>query len=121
MNTLFTSTVVSIGAMVPDFLNENMLILFNQDAPEELHDMAVLHTKSAHTEEIKPGDILLLGDTQLQVTSVGEKANETLQNIGHCTVKADGSETPQLPGNIHVAKVDFPPLEVGLNVAFIRP
>ncbi len=121
MNTLFTSTIVSIGVMVTDFLRENTLILFNEDAPEELHDIAVLHTKSEEAVTIEPGDLLLLGDRSYKVTSVGEKANETLQTIGHCTVKADGSNVPQLPGTIHVEDADLPALEIGAKVAFIRP
>lgn len=121
MNTLFTSTIVSIGEMVDDFLKENTLILFNEDAPEELHDIAVLHTKSEEAGTIEPGDIFLLGDLSLKVTSVGEKANETLQTIGHCTVKADGSGEPQLPGTIHVEDADLPSLTIGVKVAFIRP
>lgn len=121
MNTLFHSTIVSIGVMVPDFLKESTLILFDHDAPSELHDMAVLHTKSERTEPIQPGDLLLIGDTPLRVISVGEKANETLRTIGHCTVKADGSHEPQLPGIIHVEMATFPALEVGSQVAFVRP
>ncbi|MED4582720.1 PTS glucitol/sorbitol transporter subunit IIA [Brevibacillus choshinensis] len=121
MNTLFNSTIVSIGEMVPDFLKEKTLILFNEDAPEELHDIAVLHTKSEQSQSVESGDILQIGDLQLRVTSVGEKANETLQTIGHCTVKADGCAAPQLPGMIHVEDATLPSLEIGVKVAFFRP
>ena len=121
MNTLFTSTIVSIGDLVPDFLKENTVILFNEDAPDELRDIAVLHTKSEQFVSIEPGDIFQIGDLQLRVTSVGEKANETLQTIGHCTVKADGSAAPQLPGMIHVEDATLPSLEIGVKIAFFRP
>ncbi|MCZ6992359.1 hypothetical protein OH407_23810, partial [Salmonella enterica] len=81
----------------------------------------VLHTKSERTETVAAGDILLIGETRLLVTSVGEKANETLHSIGHCTVKADGSTTPQLPGTIHVEEIAIPALDIGTTVAFVRP
>ncbi len=120
MKPLFHSTIVQIGGMVDDFLLEHTLILFNEDVPAELHEMAILHSKSECSEAIRPGDYLLIHDRQLLITSVGEKANETLQSIGHCTVKIDGSEVPQLPGMIHVEKEELPPLQIGTVIAFVR-
>ncbi|UYZ12254.1 PTS glucitol/sorbitol transporter subunit IIA [Brevibacillus sp. WF146] len=120
MKPLFHSTIVDIGELVPAFLQENTLILFNHDVPEELRDMAVLHTRSEQAEEVLPGDFLMIGDCLYRVTSVGEKANETLKTLGHCTIKADGRPTPQLPGTIHVEERAIPSLESGTVVAFVR-
>ncbi|NGQ96045.1 PTS glucitol/sorbitol transporter subunit IIA [Brevibacillus sp. SYP-B805] len=120
MKRLFHSTIVQIGALVDEFLQENTLILFDHDVPAELHDMAVLHTKSEQKEPVKPGDYLVIGEHRLRVTCVGEKANETLLSIGHCTLKADGSEAPQLPGTIHLEAAQIPPLEIGSVLAFVR-
>lgn len=120
MKPLFHSTIVRIGGMVNDFLQEETLILFNQDVPAELHEMAILHTKSECADPVRPGDYLLIRDKRLLITSVGEKANETLQSIGHCTVKMDGSDVPQLPGMIHVERDVLPPLEIGNVIAFVR-
>lgn len=120
MKPLFHSTIVQIGDLVNDFLQESTLILFDHDVPAELHDMAVLHTKSESTEPVQAGDYLCIGEHRWRVTSVGDRANETLLSIGHCTLKADGSTEAQLPGMIHLEAAPFPPLTVGSVLAFVR-
>lgn len=120
MQVLFESKVTKIGDMVPDFIQASTIIIFNEDVPEELHDMAILHTKSAATETIKPGDQLVIAGESFQVTSVGEKANQTLLEIGHCTIKFDGRSEPELPGIIHVEQKDIPVIELDTTLTFIR-
>ncbi|WP_019120817.1 PTS glucitol/sorbitol transporter subunit IIA [Brevibacillus massiliensis] len=120
MQVLFEGKVTKIGGMVPDFIQAATLIIFNNDVPEELHDMAVLHTKSATTETVQTGDVLLIDGQSFQVTSVGDKANETLKDIGHCTIKFDGSTSPELPGIIHVEQKEIPQIQLDTVLKFIR-
>ncbi len=120
MHVLFECTVTKIGEMVPDFIEASTLIIFNQDVPEELHDMAVLHTKTELASPIQTGDVLTVDGQAFRVTSVGEKANETLKDIGHCTIKFDGGSQPELPGIIHVEAKAIPALNPGTSLTFNR-
>lgn len=119
MKVLLETTVTKIGDMVDDFLQAHTLILFNDNVPAELHDMAVLHTPSTLLDDVKPGDTIAIGEDSYQVTSVGEKANETLREIGHCTIKFDGKNQPELPGTIHVES-GTPQVKVGSTISFLR-
>ncbi|MBO8162698.1 MAG: PTS glucitol/sorbitol transporter subunit IIA [Brevibacillus sp.] len=120
MEVLLQAKVTKIGDLVADFLQEKTLIIFNEDVPDELHDMAVLHTKSPVAKEVNTGDFLIVDGHAFQVTSVGEKANETLLSIGHCTLKFDGATTPDLPGTVHLENKELPPLSTGTELSFVR-
>ena len=39
----YATTVTQVGALVPDFLAQGMLIIFGEKAPAELHDLCALH------------------------------------------------------------------------------
>lgn len=41
----FTTEVTQIGEMVEEFLKEKLLIVFDENAPPELAEIAILHTK----------------------------------------------------------------------------
>lgn len=62
------------------------MIIFNEDAPPELAEISVLHTKSGIYTEPENGDTVLLGDKVFEVTAVGEEARHTLRDLGHCTL-----------------------------------
>ena len=40
----YKATITEIGPMVQDFIGENMIIIFDNNAPDALRDMAVLHS-----------------------------------------------------------------------------
>ena len=44
----YKATITGLGECALDFLDEccNFIIIFNEDAPPELADISVLHTKS---------------------------------------------------------------------------
>jgi len=120
MRCLFSSTIVKIGSMVDDLIQEKMLVIFDEDAPEELHDLSLLHTKSPRFEPVQRGDYLVIGDQSFQVTSVGGKVNETLREMGHCTIKFEGKDRSELPGFLQVAALDHPALELDTPLMFVR-
>jgi PTS system glucitol/sorbitol-specific IIA component len=108
--------VVKIGDLVEELLGENMLILFNSNAPEELAEISVLHTTNDLKEDVKPGDIIKIGDIEYSVTGVGSEANSTLKELGHCTLKFNGSSTPELPGIINLDG-DIPNIKEGDTIS----
>ncbi|MCM3788018.1 PTS glucitol/sorbitol transporter subunit IIA [Domibacillus indicus] len=108
METIYQSTVTSIGAEVPIFLEEKMVILFNESAPKDLLDIAVVHSIAPLEGTIEAGDILAFGDRAYKVTFVGNKVNETVGDLGHCTIAFNGADHADLPGTLCVEDKELP-------------
>lgn len=97
-------TITGLGDMALEFLAPEMemqfVILFNESAPPELAEMAILHTEEPLTEAPAPGDTLVLGTKTYKVTAVGDEAIQTLTELGHCTLAFKGDSEPYRPGCI---------------------
>ena len=97
-------TVTGLGAMALEFLAPEMempfIILFNDDAPAELAELAVLHTQAELTEAPAAGDTMKIGAKTYKVTAVGDEAIQTLTQLGHCTLAFKGDPEPYRPGCI---------------------
>lgn len=121
MKFLMDSRVTKIGSLVADFVEqEKMLILFFENAPEELHEMALLHRITPLRGEIQAGDRFLLGNHGYRVISVGDQANETLRELGHCTIKFTGKPAPELPGMVEVEAKSVGGIDVDVPLCFVR-
>ncbi|MDR1388408.1 MAG: PTS glucitol/sorbitol transporter subunit IIA [Treponema sp.] len=108
----FKSTVTAIGELVAEFRAEGVIIVFNNNAPPELAEMSVLHTIVSLDRDVKPDDVVILGNKDYVVTAVGEEANYTLRKMGHCTFKFSGLNTPESPGHIEL-KGNMPDIKAG--------
>lgn len=109
----YKSKITTIGEMALDFLNQGMLIIFNNNAPAELAEISVLHTIEEVDEDICVGDIIIISSKQYQVTAVGNEANKTFKRLGHCTLKFSGSPKATLPGHIELKGEGIPDINVG--------
>ncbi|MGL4607768.1 MAG: PTS glucitol/sorbitol transporter subunit IIA [Eubacteriaceae bacterium] len=109
----YKSVVVNIGEMATELIDEGILIVFNEDAPEVLAEISVLHTITEMFSEVRPKDIIVLGKKKYTVTGVGEEANATLKSMGHCTFKFSGKEVPDLPGQIELKGEGYPEVKIG--------
>lgn len=112
----YDSTITKIGDMALDFLSENMLIIFNDNAPPELAEISVLHTINEVKEEILIGDSIIICDDTYEITAIGSEALHTFKTMGHCTLKFDGEKIPQMPGTIHLLGTKIPDIVVGKNI-----
>ncbi|WP_434578205.1 PTS glucitol/sorbitol transporter subunit IIA [Thermoanaerobacterium thermosaccharolyticum] len=109
----YKSIITSIGILVPDFLNEKMMIIFNNNAPKELEEMSVLHTIVEFDQKIEVGDIFVIGEKKYKVTAVGDDANKTFKELGHCTLKFTGRHEVELPGQIELLGDEIPKIKIG--------
>ncbi len=101
---MYQSIITGLGEQAMDFREENMLILFADNAPDALAEIAVLHEHKAMPEkEIKAGDSFFIAGEKYLVTAVGREANHTFQTMGHCTLRFDGQDEPNLPGEIQLS------------------
>ena len=78
----------------------SFLIFFDETAPKELTEIAVLHTRSELLADPEPGDTVILCEKTYQITAVGEEALQTLRSMGHCTFYFKGANVPERHGCI---------------------
>jgi PTS system glucitol/sorbitol-specific IIA component len=97
-------TVTGCGPMALEFLDPAMemrfVIIFNNDAPAELAELAVLHTPGEMKEAPAPGDTMKIGNKTYKITAVGDEAIQTLATLGHCTLAFSADSEPYRPGCI---------------------
>lgn len=100
----YTSEITGFGPEAFTFLAPelalNFVIIFNEDAPPELAELSILHTKSKLIAAPAKGDIVMLGDNVYTITAVGKEATVTLAQLGHCTLAFGGGEQAFRPGCI---------------------
>lgn len=99
----FYCEITSIGEESLLFLddpNANFIIIFNNNAPEELAEFSVLHTPANYNADPAVGDTLIIGDKAFTITAIGDEALHTLRELGHCTLSFKGGDTPERPGCI---------------------
>jgi PTS system glucitol/sorbitol-specific IIA component len=99
-------TVTGLGDMALAFLDPAMemrfVILFNDNAPAELAELAILHTEAEMTEAPAPGDTMKIGEKTYKITAVGDEAIHTLATLGHCTLAFTADTEPYRPGCINL-------------------
>jgi len=109
----YKTKVTGIGDLVKDFIEQGMIIVYNDNAPKELAEMAVTHTIASMDQEAKTGDVVILGNKDYVITAVGDEANHTLHNIGHCTFCFSGASEVELPGHIQLEGEGMPEINIG--------
>lgn len=113
MTVKYETTVTSVGSMAVEFAAEGILVFFGTDAPEELHDFAILHEHTPNDDDVVSGDTLEIGGVEFTVTGVGDVANDNLRNLGHLVVKFNGLTETELPGEVSVTGGTAPGIEPG--------
>ena len=119
MEVKYEVSVTAVGKLAREFLeNNNSVIILNEGIHPNLADMVVEHTVSELATDIEVGDKLTIGNADFKVMKVGDIANKTIQEEGHCTIviNADGS----MPGQIIVKGAVPPRLRVGDSIKFFK-
>jgi PTS system glucitol/sorbitol-specific IIA component len=119
MRLKYETTVSAVGPMAVEFAAEGILVFFGTNAPEELHEFAILHEHTPNDEDVKPGDKLAIDESEFVITGVGDVANDNLRNLGHLVVKFNGLTETELPGEVSVTHGDPPNIEPGTHVRII--
>jgi PTS system glucitol/sorbitol-specific IIA component len=117
---IYETNVIKIGKYVPDMLSEKILILFKENVPDELADYCILHSGNKLYEEIVAGDEVQIRGESFKITAVGELVNKHLAELGHTTIKFDGSTVAELPGSLHVEGKDIPSVFEGDIIIVVR-
>lgn len=109
----YKTTVTHIGGLVAEFIEQDIIIVYNDNAPEELRDLSVGHTAANLEKDVSVGDTVILGSKKYEVSAVGSEANETLRKMGHCTLSFGGSDTAELPGFLELKGDGMPEIKIG--------
>lgn len=109
----FYSKVTGIGGSVPEFVQAGILVLFGEQVPPELQDIAIVHAPGTFEQEVVPGHVMLLGTAKFRVTAVGLVANRNLRELGHAVIKFNGLTVPELPGDLCVEALAIPDVKIG--------
>ena len=109
----YKTTVTKLGESYGDMLAEGLIVVFNENAPEELAELSALHTIAELPGDIKPGDEVVLGDKRFTVTAVGAEANYTLKKMGHCTFVFTAADEAELDGHVVLKGDGMPELKPG--------
>lgn len=118
--TKYETKVTKLGPITPDFIAEGMLVFFQVNVPDELAEIAILHTHDKLHQEVMAGDQLIIDDQSLTILCVGEVANQNLANLGHFVVKFNGLTEPEMPGDISVSdEIPIPPIGPGTIIKIV--
>lgn len=120
MKLVYENQVKALGACVDEFKDGEIIILFGDNAPEELKDYCYSVSVNPINETIKAGQILKLDDQEYKILAVGEEAPVTLAGLGHCTVNFSGQDTVDLPGTIYVENKPMPEVKVGTVIQIVE-
>jgi len=105
--------------MAAEFAAEGIYVFFGPDAPEELHEFAIITTEAPLEAPVEAGDIVRIGDREFPVLCVGPVANENLSGLGHLVVKFNGLTEPELPGDVSLPSVETPGVDVGTQITIL--
>lgn len=119
-NVIYHSKIDLIGEFAQEALADGMLILFKNGAPADLADYCFVHSHDDLKHDLQVGQILQLGKHLYHITAVGDVANINFRQLGHITLRFDGSSQAELPGTVHV-KGDIPAqLFVGDEISIVN-
>jgi glucitol/sorbitol PTS system EIIA component len=109
----FITRVTAIGDQVDEFIRNEILVLFQAGAPEELAVFSILHEPVLKGSNVEPGDVLRLASAEYRILAVGEVANQNLAALGHLVIKFNGLREPELPGDVCVERRALAKLSLG--------
>lgn len=117
MMTLYKTKVINIGNEAEMFREEGMIILFGENAPESLSDYCYNIKVEPVAGEIEAGMELSIGSEKYSVTAVGSVVRKNLSELGHITIKFDGSREAELPGTLYVENRALPKINIGEEIS----
>jgi len=109
----YASQITAIGDLAQNLLDNNRsIILINDQLAQNLvNNLAIQHASAPLSDEIEIGDTLSWGNLSFTVTEVGEEANQSFRENGHCTLLFN--EKLQMPGQIALQGNNLPALKLG--------
>ena len=103
MKKIFETKVIQVGSEAQNMIQDaNMLILFGEEAPEDLSEYCFKIDNKNLLGSILEGGKLVVDNQEYSISSVGNVVEKNLTGLGHITISFDGSKEGCLPGTLHV-------------------
>jgi len=121
MTDVFQAKVVRLGDMVDEFKSEKMMILFQENVPDELADYCVIHNNHKVMDVVGIGDTLFLGDEEYKIVYVGNQVQKNLTDLGHITLRFnDNCEGENLEGSLYLEDKAIAAVSPGDSIRIVR-
>lgn len=116
-----TKTVVTHIGSEAYFEDYPILVLFNEEAPEELKEICVLHrfVEPPQVESFMEGKKVCFDQEEYTITEVGSIAFENFRQLGHISIHFGQTDQPVLPGAIRLDRMDLPRLQKDSLIEFV--
>jgi PTS system glucitol/sorbitol-specific IIA component len=110
---IYSTVVKEIGPHAAEFLAEEMLVTFGDNAPSELRPYCFLIDVNEIAGTVEAGDRVVLDGTSYTVTAVGDTAVKNLVDLGHVTLNFKGETEAGMAGTLYLEKKAPVTLTVG--------
>lgn len=114
---IYKTEIKSIGKLAKEFLQEKMLILFGNEAPDGLKDYCFGIDVKSVQDKIQTGQYLSIDGSKFKITAVGRLVQKNLADLGHITMKFDGSTKADLAGTLYLEDKPIPDIVIGTQIA----
>ncbi|UXR73981.1 PTS glucitol/sorbitol transporter subunit IIA [Staphylococcus sp. IVB6238] len=109
---MYQTEVKSIGVSAEAFISEKMVILFGENAPQELVDFCYI-IQVNDVEAIDETQKLYVDGVSFNITKVGTAVEKNLNDLGHITLKFDGSTVAEQSGTLYLEDKLLPEIKEG--------
>ncbi|EJO19765.1 putative PTS system, glucitol/sorbitol-specific, IIA component [Streptococcus sp. BS35b] len=117
MKKIFETKVIQVGSEAQNMIQDaNMLILFGEEAPEDLSEYCFKIDNKNLLGSILEGGKLVVDNQEYSISSVGNVVEKNLTGLGHITISFDGSKEGSLPGTLHVVAEKAVVIEKGSTI-----
>ncbi|AKG75371.1 PTS glucitol/sorbitol transporter subunit IIA [Salinicoccus halodurans] len=108
---MYQTEVKGIGTEASAFEEEKMVILFGNNAPDELVDFCYIIDINEVKGDITEESMLKVDETEYEITKVGSAVRKNLNDLGHITLKFDGSVTADQSGTLYLEDKGMPKIK----------
>lgn len=117
MKKIFETKVIQVGSEAQNMIQDaNMLILFGEEAPEDLSEYCFKIDNKNLLGSILEGGKLVVDNQEYSISSVGNVVEKNLTGLGHITISFDGSKEGSRPGTLHVVAEQAVVIEKGSTI-----
>jgi PTS system glucitol/sorbitol-specific IIA component len=113
---IYNLEITALGPLVEEFTAHGIWVFFNEQAPEEVAEFALLHRAPAPLRPLAPGQQVQIGAERYRICAVGPVANANLASLGHLVLKANGADEAELPGDVCIEARPLPTPAVGMQL-----
>lgn len=115
---LYSIEIIKVGECASEALDDDMLIIFNESAPADAAEYCFIHNHDTLRGKIVVGGNVVIDEITYPITAVGDAVNQNLGNLGHITLRFDGSAKADFVGSLHLVGEQPKAIAAGSTITF---